>query len=128
MLVYRAFALAVKLLVSLFFTPVKRRRRKIRNAYREYFRIFRFFRVFAKRKRKPEQVVGIARAKPRFLSAVNVPPVSNVALGVLVRGATEYLLSAKRGRVFDKRKAVLKLIAETVSSAYLIKARARKEA
>ena len=52
----------------------------------------------------------------------------DVALTVLVRGGKNYLPAAKLGGIFDKRKAILKLVAEAVCSAHLIKPRARHKA
>jgi hypothetical protein len=73
------------------------RRGEPRRPLRAEGSVARFLHIFNQRPRQPEQIVRNARAHAALAPRVRVPPVADVALGKLMRTATQDLLACWRG-------------------------------
>ena len=89
------------------------------HALGEYGLVVGGIEVFAQRPRQPDEVVGDARAHA-LVGRARVPPVHDVALGVLVRAGVNYALARDAGVDAQEVCRILELVAESESAAALV--------
>src|SRR5579862_4856407 len=81
--------------------------------------------VFGDGVRQPDQIVGTAGSHAEV--GIRMPPVLNVAERKLARGAGQDVFAGEMRRGVEKSQRILKLIAESESSARLVQRRAAPE-
>src|SRR5580658_3255307 len=97
-----------------------------RYAFIQYRGVASRLDVMSGRVRKPDPVVGNAGADAgpaRSLFSRRKPPMLDVALSELSSGGAQQMLTRQGGPAKSERHAILKLVAESVGTARLIKGR-----